>query len=57
MYRALYTHVPKTGGTSIKDALESHKDSLVITENSSVIKEHPNMNMEHIGITHLSWEH
>jgi len=48
MYRALYTHVPKTGGTSIKDALESHKDSLVITENSSIIKEHPNMNMEHI---------
>mgnify|MGYP001260312720 CR=1 FL=1 len=48
MYRALYTHVPKTGGTSIKDAVEPHKESLVVTENSSIIKKHPSMDREHI---------
>ncbi len=50
MFKGLYTHIPKTGGTSIKDALEPIKDSVIITENSEIIKQHPHMPHEHLQV-------
>ena len=50
MFKALYTHIPKTGGTSIKDAFEPIKDSLVVTENSTIIKKHSQMQLEHLKV-------
>ncbi len=43
----LYIHIPKTGGTSIKEVL---KNTNLITENSEVIKRHPLFHKNHLPV-------